>query len=313
MFKKKFSWAICYGVLLTAFTLYIALDTFVISKAYTTVPSQQEETQTPSNDVSEGDSADDTGESEGAGQTPVEGEDSYSDGSVYIKLTTYREYDTDIYVAEVTVSSSTVLETAFAKDVYGKNVTETTSDIAENVGAILAINGDYYGSQESGYVIRNGVLYRESAAKNRQDLVIYEDGTFDIIQESEVTAQKLLADGAEQVLSFGPALIEDGAIAVSENTEVGKAMASNPRTAIGITQAGHYLFIVSDGRTSESEGLTLFELAEFAKGLGAKTLYNLDGGGSSTLYFNGVVVNNPTTNGKRVTERKVSDIVYIGA
>jgi exopolysaccharide biosynthesis protein len=240
------------------------------------------------------------------------GEDSYSDGSVDIKLTTYREYDTDIYVAEVTLSSSKVLETAFAKDVYGKNVTETTSDIAENVGAILAINGDYYGSQESGYVIRNGVLYRESAAKNRQDLVIYEDGTFDIIQESEVTAQQLLADGAVQVLSFGPALIQDGAIAVSENTEVGKAMASNPRTAIGITEKGHYLFIVSDGRTDESEGLTLYQLAEFAIGLGAKTVYNLDGGGSSTLYFNGEVVNNPTTNGKHVTERKVSDIVYIG-
>ena len=313
MFKKKYSWAICYGVLLTAFTLYIALDTFVISKVYTTVPSEQEETQTPSDDTVKEDGADDTGESDDAGQTPVADEDSYSDGNVDIKLTTYREYDTDIYVAEVTLSSSKALEAAFAKDVYGKNVTETTSDIAEDVGAILAINGDYYGSQESGYVIRNGVLYRETAAKNRQDLVIYEDGTFDIIQESEVTAQQLLADGAVQVLSFGPALIEDGAIAVSENTEVGKAMASNPRTAIGITQAGHYLFIVSDGRTNESEGLTLYQLAEFAKGLGAKTVYNLDGGGSSTLYFNGEVVNNPTTNGKHVTERKVSDIVYIGA
>ncbi len=46
--------------------------------------------------------------------------------------------------------------------------------------------------------------------------------------------------------------------------------------------------------------------------LGTQTAYNLDGGGSSTLYFNGTVVNNPTTNGRRIQERRVSDIVYIG-
>ena len=49
------------------------------------------------------------------------------------------------------------------------------------------------------------------------------------------------------------------------------------------------------------------------QGLGVTTAYNLDGGGSSTLYFNGKVVNNPTTNGNTISERKVSDIVYIGA
>ena len=100
--------------------------------------------------------------------------------------------------------------------------------------------------------------------------------------------------------------------AVGERDEVGKAMADNPRTAIGIVDECHYLLIVSDGRTRESEGLTLYELAEFAKKLGVTTAYNLDGGGSSTMYFNGEVVNNPTTNGKTISERGVSDIVYIG-
>jgi exopolysaccharide biosynthesis protein len=42
-----------------------------------------------------------------------------------------------------------------------------------------------------------------------------------------------------------------------------------------------------------------------------QTAYNLDGGGSSTMVFNGTVVNNPTTNGTRISERKVSDIVCI--
>ena len=113
-------------------------------------------------------------------------------------------------------------------------------------------------------------------------------------------------------MSFGPALIENGTISVTEEDEVGKAMASNPRTAIGIIDDLHYVFVVSDGRTEESEGLSLLELAEFMDSIGVETAYNLDGGGSSTMYFNGEVVNNPTTSGRSVKERSVSDIVCIG-
>ena len=89
-------------------------------------------------------------------------------------------------------------------------------------------------------------------------------------------------------------------------------MTSNPRTAIGIYDDLHYVFVVSDGRTDESEGLSLYQLAEFMQSLGVTTAYNLDGGGSSTMYCNGEIVNNPTTNGKSIKERKVSDIVYVG-
>jgi exopolysaccharide biosynthesis protein len=93
---------------------------------------------------------------------------------------------------------------------------------------------------------------------------------------------------------------------------VGKAKASNPRTAIGVIDNLHYLFVVSDGRTSASEGLSLYQLANFMQSLNVKTAYNLDGGGSSTMYFNGTVINNPTTSGRHISERSVSDIVYIG-
>jgi exopolysaccharide biosynthesis protein len=70
--------------------------------------------------------------------------------------------------------------------------------------------------------------------------------------------------------------------------------------------------VVADGRTSESAGLSLYQLAQYMQSLGVQTAYNLDGGGSSTMYFNGQVINNPTTNGSTIKERKVSDIVYIG-
>ena len=78
------------------------------------------------------------------------------------------------------------------------------------------------------------------------------------------------------------------------------------------TTVGIGVFVVADGRTSASEGLSLYQLAEFMQTLGVKTAYNLDGGGSSTMVFCGSVVNKPTTNGKTIAERSVSDIVYIG-
>ena len=237
--------------------------------------------------------------------------DSYSDGNINITLKEYRENDTTVYVADVQVSSPEYLKTALAQGSYGRNVTQKTSEIAQNAGAILAINGDYYGAQEKGYVIRNGKLYRDTAINGQEDLVIYSDGSFGIINEGEVSAQQLIAAGAQQTLSFGPALVMNGSISVTENEEVGKATASNPRTAIGIIDDNHYIFVVSDGRTSESSGLSLYELAEFMKSQGAVTAYNLDGGGSSTMYFNGSIVNNPT-GGMGSKERSVSDIVYIG-
>ena len=142
-------------------------------------------------------------------------------------------------------------------------------------------------------------------------MAIYKDGSFKIIYENEISADQLVEDGVVNLLAFGPSLVENGEIVVNTKSEVGQSMASNPRTAIGIIDENHYIIIVSDGRTSESQGLSLYELAEVMKSYGVKTAYNLDGGGSSTMYFNSQVINKPTTNGN-ISERAVSDIVYIG-
>ena len=235
----------------------------------------------------------------------------YSDSKSKITVTQYRAYDSNIYVADVEVTDGTSILSAFANNTYGRNITDTTSDMAEENNAVLAINGDYYGARQSGYVIRNGVVYRNQGS-NGEDMVISKDGTLSFISESDTNTDSLIQKQAWQVLSFGPVLVENGEVAVTENDEVGMAMASNPRTAIGTVAKNHYLFVVSDGRTSESAGLSLYELANFIKSLGATNVYNLDGGGSSTMVFQGEVVNNPTTNGNKISERAVSDILYIG-
>ena len=338
MKQRKYKWIRLYCLVLAAFPVYFLLDTFVIARVYSaegtsgaessqpaqTAASQSEpaspqgeaETQSGSDtqDSTQNGSSKQGGTANSAitkSTTPIITENSYTDENIQITITEYEAAGTTIYVADVQVSSPEYLKTALAKGVYGRNVTASTSSTAKSAGAILAINGDYYGAQQQGYVIRNGVLYRSTSA-GREDLVIYSNGSFGIITEGQISAQQLINDGAQQVLSFGPALVEDGQISVSVSTEVGRAMASNPRTAIGIVDDQHYLFVVSDGRTSESEGLTLYQLAQVMQQLGAKTAYNLDGGGSSTMYFNGKVINNPTTNGGTISERSVSDIVYIG-
>ena len=337
-FFKRHLLSLLFGIVLGGFTLYLVLDTFVITSTYQKNATQMntdlfegEEEDGPrieyggyekklnltgpnkrdrksrSSDYYKGDWGNTAEVTNRADLTePL----TYEDEKVRITVTEYVEYGTHIYVADIQTSSAQYLKTAFAEDTYGRNITAPTSEIAEEHEAILAINGDYYGARWSGYVIRNGILYRDEESDDAA-LCIYADGTMKIIDQNSYTAEELIEDGVWQTLCFGPGLIENGEIIVSEEDEVGRAKASNPRTAIGEIAANHYLFVVSDGRTDDSEGLSLRELAEFMLRLGAVTAYNLDGGGSSTMVFNGLVVNNPTA-GMSISERSVSDIVYIG-
>ena len=317
--KNRPVWTAVSCLLAVLFAGYVLLDTFLLTRVYRAAEAPNlslfasESGQTllsqsaPSAQGSEGTASVETQ------SLPTDAENVvYSDEHICITLTQYREYDTDIYVAEVWLSSAQYLKTAFAENSYGKNVTAKTSEIAAQSGAILAVNGDYYGARESGYVIRNGVVYRDYGSGDTDILCIYADGTFAITNSAASSAQELVNAGVWQAFSFGPGLVENGEITVSQNTEVGRAMASNPRTAIGQISALHYVFVVSDGRTDQSEGMSLYQLASFLQRLGVKTAYNLDGGGSSTMVVLGQVVNNPTTGGRRTGERSVSDIVYIG-
>ena len=298
--KKRYAYTSVLGLLLTGSFSYSMLKTFVLAETISTVAT----TSTSSNAAAASQAA----------KTATVTDSSYKDDNITVNLSETTVNNTQVYVADITLSSSDYLKTAFAQNAYGTNVTAKTSVTAADNNAILAVNGDYYGANSTGYVIRNGVVYRDTVREDSSngDLAIYKDGSFKVIYEDQISAEQLVNDGVVNLLAFGPALVENGEIAVDTNTEVGQAMASNPRTAIGIIDENHYIIVVSDGRTSESEGLSLYQLAEVMKSYGAKTAYNLDGGGSSTLYFNGQVINKPTTGGNKISERAVSDIVYIG-
>ena len=259
----------------------------------------------------------------------------YSDPDIYIDITTHRDDadTTTYYVADIRINSLGYLKTALAKDTYGMHIKERTSDICKRKKGILAINGDTYGEQEGGYVVRNGVPLRDTKNLNRmrgttskaEDLIIRGDGTFAVIDERYTSFEEVTAQNPWQVFSFGPALVKENEVSVNENEEVGVALSGNrnQRCAIGIIAPNHYCFVVSDGRNSESSGISLFTLGSIMKDLHCETAYNLDGGGSATMYLDdgtgnanklGHLVNTPgqLEGDKTVKQREVSDIVYIG-
>lgn len=240
--------------------------------------------------------------------------DSFDDDNIHVKLKQERIADTDVYFVDIQLSSIQYLKAAFAKNTYGRNINEPTSKIAEEHGAIVAINGDFYGFRDYGYVIRNGVLYRSNYKNDTEQVfAIYGDGRCETFLSKDISAQQLMDNGVIQMLSFGPALVENGVVTVQESDpdDLETIAGRNPRTAIGMIEPLHYVFVVVDGRNRESAGYTFYELANVMLDYGCIEAYNLDGGGSSTLYFNGKVINTPT-DGITVGEREVSDIVYIG-
>lgn len=278
-------------LLVTAYAVWVLLDTFVIRR---TLGAVEPAPIAPIRALE-----------------PAVTDTSYDDGDLCVTITTMRAYGSTVYLADVTLTDAARLSAALAENTYGRNITQTVAEMARAQDAVLAINGDYYGSQRTGYVLRNGVVYRaQPRSEDQQDLCLWPDGTMTVIREGDVPCEELASQGAWQVLAFGPALVVDGEIAVSEGDEVGRAKASNPRTAVAMLEPLHYLFVVSDGRTEESEGLSLTQLARLLQAQGARLAYNLDGGGSSTMVFMGRVINFPTTNG-RYSERAVSDIVYV--
>ena len=260
----------------------------------------------------------------------------YSDPDIYVDITTdrYKDHST-YYLADIRIRNASYLKTALAKDKAGENITEFTSEMCKRHKGIIAIDGDTYGAQNSGYVLRNGQVIRSSRNTGKgkgTDLAIYADGTFEIFNEKDYTLNEIAAKGAWQVFSFGPALVDKGERVIDKGVEVETAASQNrnQRCAIGMVAPLHYVFVVSDGRIASSPGLSLYQIGRILEINHCYVGYNLDGGGSATMYFddgtgdangNGALVNYCTQQlvqgstlpeSPPIGERGVSDCVYIG-
>lgn len=287
------------GVLLCVFALFHHVVAFSFQSADPVMP--------PSTDSGMIDSTEP--EASPFTETVVMTDSSYSSKNVAITVEQHTKGEGDdlitYYVADVRVRSISCFRTAFAKDKYGQGIKEGVLSIAERNNAILATSGDYYGMHASKSVIRNGRLYRQ---KNGDEdvCVLYRNGTMKIFYDNEkFDAAAEVENGAWQAWSFGPSLFDkNGEPLASYGGYVGK---THPRCAIGYYESGHYALVLVDGRKEDySRGMTIPELGELFKELGCTLAYNLDGGETAQMAFNGEIVNQPYKDG-----RDVSDILYI--
>lgn len=232
----------------------------------------------------------------------------YQDETIEASYYTRRLYDSTCHFVHVKVKHSSQLRTALAKDVNGSSTCHT-SDMAAAKNALVAISGEYYTKREgSVFVVKQSQVIKSRPSRELHQLIIDTNGDFHITtNRSDSTAMVSSLNGRiYQAFSFGPELVRDGS-AVDCLDYAFDADSPNPRTAIG--QIGHleYLLCVVNGRTDDDAGVTMPELAEIMAGEGCDSAYNLDGGGTSTLYWNGEVVNDMNESGK---ERSISDCVY---
>ncbi len=232
---------------------------------------------------------------------------SYQQNGVNLRVSKIVREELNMFVCEFFLDSPDLLHTAFA----GGKITgrQYTSKIARSVNAVLAVNGDFCGYRSNGIIIREGEIVRDVPA-DWDLLYVDRDGNLQYGISSAFDAEELIANGARQSWCFGPVLVANGQKIAEMNSPGLSLRHREPRTAIGQLGDLHYLLFVVDAIRTDNNvigGMTFSTLADMLVELGCVTAYNLDGGGSTTLYFNGEIINEPCVNG----ERAVSDIIYL--
>ena len=176
------------------------------------------------------------------------------------------------------------------------------------VQAAYAVNGDFY-SLQGVNAVRNGTVINSCISK--YDLcVLYEDGSMKTYSTDDLPSQDLVdtaLSGAWQAWSFGPLLLtkEGEAIPDFSGRTIEYLTRLHPRTAIGYFGPGHYCIVSITGYQNGSPGVSLEELSAFFASLGCRQAYNLDGGGSTHVWYHGHEIGHPSE------ARALSDLIYI--
>lgn len=167
------------------------------------------------------------------------------------------------------------------------------TEMAEKYNAVAAINGGGFydpdghgnGGTPEGIVIYDGEIAFGSAEKNHTLVGFDKDHRLIV---GTMTGNEALAMNMDCCCEFGPSLIVNGA---PQNEDHPLESGVNPRTAIGQRADGAVLLLVIDGRQVFSAGATLDDLVDIMMDYGAVNASNLDGGSSSTLLYNGEILN----------------------
>ncbi|MGV8982856.1 phosphodiester glycosidase family protein [Clostridium sp.] len=215
------------------------------------------------------------------------------------------------------ISDPTRLKVGFSSKL-GKEG-ELTSEIAKANNAVAAVNGGAFtdkaadvewagtGANPTGIIMSNGKT-EFSDIKNENEktevVALTKEGKL-LVGRHSITEMKKV--GVTEALSFGPAMIVNGKKMINNNSD--GAMGIAPRTAIAQRQDGAIILLVIDGRQVNSIGATLREVQDILYDeYGAYNATNLDGGSSSTMFYNDEVINNPSDS---LGERAIPSIMYV--
>ena len=231
--------------------------------------------------------------------------------AVYLRRISFSEGNDAVtaYIADVYVDRIDQLFGAVLTDEEGKIVNGSPEDVLKTTDALLLLNSDYVRARSWGLYVRNGRIYRNEAITGIDVCTIGKSGKMEIYDGDTVSKEALLKDSnLWHIFSFGPSLLNEDGSARDEDSQfhitdrysrwnqydssVGFPV-TNPRTAIGQAEDGHYILVAVDGRKkNSSRGMTFPELSHLLYEEGAEVAYNLDGGGSVLMYFQGEKVNN---------------------
>ena len=231
----------------------------------------------------------------------------YQDETLHVVIEDVTRDDSIYHVAHVEIADPSQLRTALSGE-PGSKTKAVPSVIANANNAVLAVNGDSYLFRNKGYIVRQGQVLRKSGATDLDLLLIDTAGDFHAIRKPtrESIGAALVMYDVAQSLAFGPVLVMDGEVQTVYNSYGFAPQDRSPRTAIGQVGKLSYVFVVVEGRLDGSRGVTHKQLAEFMGELGCSVAFNLDGGGSSTMLFQGKVFNRLSEG----NERDISDILY---
>ena len=232
--------------------------------------------------------------------------DGYEDGSLSVRIETMREHETNILVARVKIADPSQLRTAMATR-YGGTGTALPDRLARRANAVLAINGDFFNFNSTGYLVRQGKLYRDKTNESLDVLIIDENADFHILIDPTPEQTHGFEGTIVNSFNFGPALVKDGEIVnTTKKLNVG---VDKETQRMGIGQVGplEYICVATEGPEQKgSDGLTIPEFAQLMKDLGAVQAYNLDGGSSSAMMLGGEKIN--ARSSKKM--RPICDILY---
>ena len=177
----------------------------------------------------------------------------------------------------------------------------TVSDIVKSYDAIAGINaGGYIDNDNKEKLLPSGIVMEKGELIAGNSDEFYAVTGFNkqnkLIVSNSINYNGLIEKGVEDAVSFGPVIIQNGIPTISSISDGG--MGIQPRTAIAQRKDGAILFLVIDGRTINSLGATLKNVQDVLLEHNAYNAFNLDGGSTTTMFYNNKVVNYPSDFGK---------------